>query len=640
MGTNLVRRTTSAVGPVACVAMFASLLTFAPAAAAEVGAPAAQKIKSVSVSEVKAKGENKKSFGNALKFSATHLPKRDKGVEATLDSDWTDPAGGLSVRSRPGKDTDVAVTVTPMGRTARSSETGAGPAFEISIDKADVVSAELEVKLDYSDFAGAFGGDWAGRLRLVKLDDCKDIKDGVDCSKAEPLETEHNFTSQTLTASIPANETQRSMTVAATAAPSSGQGDFTATPMAPSSNWAAGGQSGDFTWSYPLAAPPSLGGPAPDLAINYSSGSVDGKTSATNGQTSWIGEGFSLDPGFVERLYEPCRQVKEGDASSNAPSDVGDLCWSDDNLTISLNGTASELVRDGSTNQWRMKSDDGTRIEQITTAGINDDNNGEYWKVTTADGTQYYYGRNERFGGDTKKTDSVSTVPVYGSRAGEPCHGASYASSVCDQGWRWGLDYVVDTHSNTMSLFYDQETNKYGSNKNSTVRDYDRSSVLTSIEYGTRAGTENVSPAPAKVQFATAERCISDSFDCNSPLTAATASHWPEVPFDQICTSTSSCADRISPTFFSRKRLDKVSTFVANGSVYDPVNEWKLTQELPATGDTSTDPDLEDPSVRTLWLAKIQQTGKAGTDVTLPPVTFTGVGMFNRVYDKIGRAHV
>lgn len=671
MNTKLVRRRTLAVGPVVGVALLASMLTFTPATAADAGAPSVQKIKSVPVSEVKAKGKHKKSFGRALTFSATHLPKRGKGVDAALDSDWTDPAGGMSVRSGPGKNTDLAVTVTPIGPTAKSTKTGAGPIFEITIDNAaakqqvpeseatpspesqeknapaqpeatpkastEVLAVSpIDVKLDYSDFAGAFGGDWVGRLRLVRLEDCKDAKSGVDCSKAEPLKTGHNFKSQTLTASIPAKETQRSMTLAATAAPSSGQGDFTATPMAPSSNWAGGSQSGDFTWSYPLAAPSSLGGPSPDLAINYSSGSVDGKTSATNGQTSWVGEGFSLDPGFVERSYVPCRQVKEDDSSSNAPSDVGDLCWSDDNLTISLNGTASELVRDGSTDQWRMKSDDGTRIEQVTTAGINDDNNGEYWKVTTADGTQYYYGRNERFDGDTKKTDSVSTVPVYGSRAGEPCHDSSYASSVCDQGWRWGLDYVVDTHGNTMSLFYDQETNKYGSNKNATVRQYDRASILTSIEYGTRAGTENTTTAPAKVQFTTAERCISDSFDCTSSLTEANASHWPEVPYDQICTSTSSCADRISPTFFSRKRLDKVSTFVANGASYDPVNEWKMTQELPATGDTSSDPDLEDRNVRTLWLAKIQQTGKAGTDVTLPPVSFTPIGMFNRVYDTNG----
>lgn len=667
----------AAIAASVSVAVCASLLTVvpAPAASASDDRPKVKAIKSVPVSKVQTKGLKKKSLGKALAFTPSQLPKRSETVESALSDQWSDPAGGLSVRTKTGKGANRSIGVTPLGKTAKSSVTGVGPVFEVStqpsvadsaepdpnksdapppaspgktgtpptptpatsaptqknedVDKAgEPLEAPLEIKVDYSQFANAFGGAWASRLKLVKLDDCETTKAGVDCSKVEPLKTEHDFTSQTLTTSIPAGEVQKSMMVTAAADASSGQGDYTATPMAPSSSWAAGAQSGDFNWSYPIETPDSLGGPTPDIQINYSSGSVDGKTSVTNDQASWVGEGFSFDPGFVERSYEPCRQVKEGDSTSTAPSDVGDLCWRDDNLTMSINGMTSQLVRDGSTNQWRMKSDDGTRIEQITTAGINDDNNGEYWRVTTPDGTKYYYGRNERFDGDTHKTNSVSTVPVYGSRAGEPCRGGSFAASACDQGWRWGLDYVVDTHGNTMSLFYDQEQNKYGSNKNTTVRGYDRAAVLTSIEYGTRAGSENDSAAPMKVEFTTAERCIEDAFDCTSAMTEANASHWPEVPFDQICTSTTTCPDRTSPTFFSRKRLTTIATFVADGSGYDPVNEWKLTQELPAVD--------QSPTVHALLLTQIQQTGKAGTDVSLPPVTFNHQLMDNRIDDTSG----
>lgn len=665
MPKRVSHRTMATIVASVSVAVCTSLLTVVPAAAGPSNdRPKVRTIKSVPVSKVHAKGLKKKSLGNALKFTPQQLPKRGATVESALSDKWSASAGGLSVRTTTGKGAGRSIGVTPLGQTAKSSVTGVGPVFEVtqsdapppaspgaaattptstptpsantptptqSVDSGkagDPLGTPLEIKVDYAQFANAFGGAWASRLKLVKLDDCKTTKTGVDCSKAEPLKTTHDFGSQTLTASIPAGAAQKSMMVTAAAAASGEQGDYTATPMAPSSSWAAGNQSGDFTWSYPMDAPDGLGGPTPDLAINYSSGSVDGKSSVTNDQASWLGEGFSLDPGFVERSYEPCRQVKEGDSTSTAPSDVGDLCWRDDNLTMSINGKSSQLVHDGSTNQWRMKSDDGTRIEQITTAGINDDNDGEYWRVTTPDGTKYYYGRNERFAGDTHKTNSVSTVPVYGSRAGEPCRGGSFATSVCDQGWRWGLDYVVDPHGNTMSLFYDQEQNKYGSNKNTTVRGYDRAAVLTSIEYGTRAGTENDSAAPMKVDFTTAERCIDDTFDCNSTMTQANASHWPEVPFDQICTSTTTCPDTFSPTFFSRKRLTTVATFVANGSGYDPVNEWKLTQELPAID--------QSPTIHSLLLTQIQQTGKAGADVSLPPVTFNHQLMDNRVDDNSG----
>ncbi len=48
-------------------------------------------------------------------------------------------------------------------------------------------SAELAV--DYSKFASAYGGDWAGRLRLVQLSDCalKSPK-AAKCHKATPLD--------------------------------------------------------------------------------------------------------------------------------------------------------------------------------------------------------------------------------------------------------------------------------------------------------------------------------------------------------------------------------------------------------------------------------------------------------------------
>ncbi len=84
------------------------------------------------------------------------------------------------------------------------------------------------------------------------------------------------------------------------------------------------------------------------MSINYSSGSVDGRTSSTNNQTSVIGEGFNLDMGFVERSYSPCSD--EDPDESNVPvTDVDekleDLCYRNDNLTISLGGNLRRSSR-------------------------------------------------------------------------------------------------------------------------------------------------------------------------------------------------------------------------------------------------------------------------------------------------------
>jgi hypothetical protein len=68
--------------------------------------------------------------------------------------------------------------------------------------------------------------------------------------------------------------------------------------------WQAGLSSGDFGYGYPLRVPPALGGQSPKVSFNYSSQSIDGRTSATNNQPSWLGEGFEYSPGYVERKYK------------------------------------------------------------------------------------------------------------------------------------------------------------------------------------------------------------------------------------------------------------------------------------------------------------------------------------------------
>jgi RHS repeat-associated protein len=137
--------------------------------------------------------------------------------------------------------------------------------------------------------------------------------------------------------------------------------------------------------------------------------------------------------------------------------------------------------------------------------------------------------------------------------------------------------------------------------------------------------------APARVDFAVSERCITDSnFDCDPSKIGTNSDYWWDVPWDLHCDSGQDCQDphgTLAPTFWSRKRLTKVTTKIlkSDASGYRDVDSWALTHDW---GLADTDRDL--------LLQSIQHTGLAGgTAVALPPVTFNHVQLANRV-DKIG----
>ncbi|MFI7453533.1 RHS repeat-associated core domain-containing protein [Nonomuraea sp. NPDC049714] len=481
-----------------------------------------------------------------------------------------------------------------------------------------------QVELDYSGFRQAFGGDYAARLELVELPDCALTDTGASCPEPKPVPAENDVKAGTLTADVEV-AASGSRLYALTAAASGASGDYSATSLAPSSKWSVGPQSGDFSWNHPMRAPPSIGGEEPVISLNYSSQSVDGRTSATNNQVSWAGEGFDLTPGgYVERRYKSC--MADG-------RKTGDLCWDHDNATLMLNGSAVELVKDATTKAWRPKRDDGTRIELLTGA-TNGDNNGEYWRLTTTDGTQYHFGLNRLPGWASGKpeTKSAWTVPVFGNEAGEPCHDSTPANAWCQQAWRWNLDYSVDRHGNATTHWYATETNHYGRNEKPELGTaYVRGGYLTRIDYGYRSAELFTGAPAARVAFTVAERCVpSGSITCEpGQLTKDTANHWPDVPFDRKCDAGETCKDRLSPTFWTRKRLAKVTTEVRSGTGYQDVDSWTLTHSFPATGDGLS------PA---LWLNSVQHTGHVRGTVTLPKVTFAGVQLKNRVDTDEGRA--
>ncbi|WP_169988775.1 RHS repeat domain-containing protein [Microbispora sp. H10836] len=520
------------------------------------------------------------------------------------------------------------VRVRLLDRTAGRRAGADGIAFTVASSDAKT-TGRVGVRLDYGRFAQAYGGSYGSRLRLWRLPSCALTSPGLpQCAKAAPLHARNDAAAGTLTTEVDA-EPGGTLLVAA-AGESGSQGDYSATSLSASATWEMGGNSGEFTWSYPMRVPPVPGELQPELAITYSSGSVDGRTGNTNAQPSWVGEGFDLWPGYIERRYKSCED--DGAAKDEFGNYPGDQCWGYDNATVTWNGRGGELIKaaDGT---WRTKFDDGTVFEKLTGA-TNGDDDGEYWKATTVDGIQYYFGLNRVPGwasGDPE-SDSAWTAPVFGDDSGEPCHKSSgFSSSWCQQAHRWNLDYVVGPDGNAITYTYGKEINHYGRDlKAGDETPYTRGGYLKSISYGLRKD-DLFATAPARVLFTTSERCLPDaSFACDPDKIGDKPQYWWDVPWDLHCDAGQECKGThgaVTPTFWSRKRLTKVTTQVikADGTGYRDVDSWSL-------GHTWGLADVE----RDLLLSQIQHTGHVGgTPVTLPKVSFTHVQLPNRL-DRTG----
>ncbi|MFC4018902.1 RHS repeat-associated core domain-containing protein [Micromonospora sp. GCM10011542] len=540
-------------------------------------------------------------------------------------------AGGLPVAARAVQEQGrLAKSAAPSGLRVRTyaravSDRAGVTGPTVRVQPADATaggnSGPVEVSLGYREFAGSYGGDWGGRLRAVMLPECAlTTPESSACRQRTPLPSVNDTEKKTVTARI--NATADGMLLALEAGDASAQGDYGATKLSPSASWNVALNSGAMSWNYPVRVPPTPGQLGPQLNLSYSSQGVDGQTSATNNQGSWIGEGFSYEPGYIERRYKPC--------PDDGHDNVGDQCWAHHNATMVLGGQSGDLIKIDE-NNWKLADDSGAKIQRLSGAN-NGDDDGEHWRVTTTDGTEYYFGLNRLPGwtGATgqEETKSAWTVPIYGDDAGEPCNStAGFASSYCDQAWRWNLDYVKDTKGNVVSYYYQPETNYYARGAKTDVNgdSYDRGGWLKRVDYGHHDGQVYTTPAPARVRFAVDERCLpTTGVDCDeADLNLTTSAHWPDVPFDRICAPSTHCKiEQSSPTFFTRKRLTDITTEVRSGTSWSPVESWQLTHEFKNNGDAS----------RTLWLSKITQKGhRGGATLTLPSVELVGMQMPNRI---------
>ncbi|WP_161557853.1 ricin-type beta-trefoil lectin domain protein [Micromonospora sicca] len=616
-----------AVGVV--LALTANLLTQVPASAAPKPKPAGQSQKPVPTRKVKPRAAAKaQTDGRGItRLGNSVLPKAGSATVAVSGRKAkvgelpvvVSPLAPVSVEDeqraiRQPELTPTSVTMRVLNRKATKAAGVSGAL--LSVSRADGARGPGKVRLavDYARFANAYGGDYAGRLRLVALPACA-LTTPADAQCRVPRDLAAVRAGTTLTADVTLAGAEGASVLALTAGSSSAGGTFQSTNMSQAYSWAAGNQSGSFTYSYPLPIPPAGVGPQPNLALTYDSGRVDGQTSTQNGQTSWVGEGWDLQIGYVERSYRPCSQ----DGLQN----VNDLCaFSPHNATLVFAGKASPLVRDNTTGTWRAASDDGLRIEKFDSTNWpyninNGDNDNEFWRVTTQDGVQYYFGVSKRYSNDNESTNSVQTVPVIGNNPGEPCPNG------CSQAYRWNLDYVVDPHNNSMTYGYTKQQGTYAGAATSTT--YDIAAQLDYIDYGDRVGNEHAQRAPMRVEFDVAERCNAEP--CLNADGTPIRDKYPDTPWDLYCEVGLPCGN-FSPNFLTTKRLAAIRTMVLDESVppqWRTVDEWKLTHTYPDTYEANTSPHL--------WLQSIEHTGHGvdGATKTELKMEFGGTRLANRV---------
>ncbi len=118
----------------------------------------------------------------------------------------------------------------------------------------------------------------------------------------------------------------------------------------------------------------------------------------------------------------------------------------------------------------------------------------------------------------------------------------------------------------------------------------------------------------AKVTFTNSERCLPTTGVTCAPDTIGTkAQYWYDTPWDLNCAAGAKCDQgRLSPSFWTRKRLTEVTTEVLRGTGYAKVDSWKLGHRW-----GKADVDYQ------LLLESVQHTGHtAATPITLPKTTF------------------
>ena len=167
------------------------------------------------------------------------------------------------------------------------------------------------------------------------------------------------------------------------------------------------GFTGAANYSLSLWTPPGPAGLQPSLSLNYSSQFVDTAISKRT-QASWVGMGWSLDTGYIERNMNGSPGYSQ-----------------DDTFSISVAGMDSLLLK-GTDDYYHTTNENFWRIKKYN----------DYWMAWDKNGTQYIFGDSPETKAITDYDDSCAHGP---------------------KTWRWSLHKIVNIHQQTLTFSYKAE---------------------------------------------------------------------------------------------------------------------------------------------------------------------------------------
>ena len=323
-------------------------------------------------------------------------------------------------------------------------------------------------------------------------------------------------------------------------------------------------------YSIPIWTPPGRGGLAPQLALSYSSGRVDGVLGDI--QAPWVGMGWSVDS------VEITRKITNGYCQPCGNSSYGYK----DEYVLTFNSSGGELIAAGG-GRYRAKDENFLYIQRHNVSLGNQQWNGqtppnasdEWWEVVTKDGIRWRLG----FNADSEQLAAMAGYP--GNNTGAWAS-LGYGGAAVDRvAARWRADRVTDRYSNTMNFSYSEETRQVAG----SAYNYDRASYLDLVTY---TGHSSGSPAAAySVEFVRETRPAGEE------------------------------AGDVSPTYdwdnWDTKRLDKIE--VQQGAL--ATSPVVRTYDLAYTALTNTG-----ATWKTTVLSSVTVSGGG---LTMPAVTFTYV---------------
>jgi RHS repeat-associated protein len=174
---------------------------------------------------------------------------------------------------------------------------------------------------------------------------------------------------------------------------------------------------GAATYSYPLWVPPGPGGLQPDLSLSYNSQVVD-SAFAQRTQASWVGMGWSLDTGYIER---------------DMHSTMDDTSANDDTYSINTNGI-SDLLLKGSDGYYHTVNESFWRIYK--------DSANDSWTVWDKVGNIYKFGSDDQ---------SRADYPWFDFNCSHPHESHT-------ETWRWALTEIQNPAGQKLTFSYTKDT--------------------------------------------------------------------------------------------------------------------------------------------------------------------------------------